>query len=251
MTTYKIFAHPSGTPKTIKQGWCWPAFLVPPLWALFNRLWGLAAGAALAFAALVFFSEFSDMRRWQTTAILLTCELALRTVFAVNGNSWRELNFIMRGYCEERIVVVGRGKLAAGPAATRLWEHPRIVAIWRDPVWSKVIAGGIAAVAVSVVAYVHHISGPSRFDPRHTFAAPTCTTAILNAHVQPDGETMAWFEWGPTPELGNETRRQRVKESGNIFQHLVELSPNTVYYYRAVSEMAEGQVLHFVTSTCR
>lgn len=58
MKTFRIYVHPDKPrPIAVKVGFCWPAFLVGPLWFLLNRMWItfvlvviLANGAHLAMA---------------------------------------------------------------------------------------------------------------------------------------------------------------------------------------------------------
>jgi hypothetical protein len=86
MKTYKVFTHPSGSTQAVKQGWSWPAFLVPHIWALFKRLWGLAAGASFAFVALVFISEDVDIDQIGPFLVLVGAELGVRIIFGANGS---------------------------------------------------------------------------------------------------------------------------------------------------------------------
>jgi len=40
MKTFRIYSHPDKPrPIAIKIGFCWPAFLIGPLWFLLNRMW--------------------------------------------------------------------------------------------------------------------------------------------------------------------------------------------------------------------
>src|SRR5207244_3866790 len=108
----------------------------------------------LCFAALVFISEAADIDGIGPSLVLLSAELAVRIIFVSNGNSWREVNLISRGFAESSVVTVGA---AEGRVLKRLkepWRNPRVKALWHDPVWSKVIAAGLIAVALSVAAYV-------------------------------------------------------------------------------------------------
>ncbi len=220
MKTYKVLTHPSGSTQAVKQGWSWPAFLVPHIWALFKRLWGLAVGASFAFVAFVFISEEVDIDRIGPFLVLVGAELGVRIIFGANGNSWREVNLISRGFTESSVVTVGA---AGGRVLKRLkepWRHPRVKALWHDPVWSKVIAAGLIAVALSVAAYVHHAEDPwLAIDPSKPQYIPTCTTATMTGKVvnvtNGDG-TVAWFEWGPTPSLGNVTEKQTFTKDGGV-----------------------------------
>ena len=40
LKTFRIYSHPDRTrPIAVKVGFCWPAFLIGPLWFLVNRMW--------------------------------------------------------------------------------------------------------------------------------------------------------------------------------------------------------------------
>ena len=40
LKTFRIYSHPDKPrPIAIKVGFCWPAFLIGPLWFLLNRMW--------------------------------------------------------------------------------------------------------------------------------------------------------------------------------------------------------------------
>lgn len=256
MKTYKVFTHPSGSTQAVKTGWSWPAFFVPHFWALFKRLWGLALGASLVLVAVAFISEDVDANQIGPLLILAGAEFAVRIIFGANGNSWREVNLISRGFTETNVVTVGA---AEGPMLKRMkdpWRHPRVKALWHDPVWSKVIAAGLIAVALSVAAYVHHAEDPTpAIDPSKPKYIPTCTTALLEGDVEMSAdEAIAWFEWGPTPALGNVTERQTVTDGATFYQHLAGLTESTRYYYRVMAEdvdgRAAGKVLMFETARC-
>lgn len=251
MTTYKVFTHPSGSTELVKQGWSWPAFLLPPLWALFKRLWGFAAGAMLFGVGFMLVSTVTDPDRG-VPLLLILAELALRFSFGLNGNSWREANLVSRGFAESRLITVGKGF----PAVKGSWRHPRMQALWSDPVWSKIIASLIIAVVVGISAYMNGAVAPQPvFDPRATQYAPGCRTAVLNGMVRANGAvTTVWFDWGPTPELGTSSLPQTFTQDERFYQHLSGLSENTPYYYRAVAENSHGRmvgkVIMLVTARC-
>ena len=40
MKTFRIYSRPDRPrPVAVKQGFCWPAFIIGPLWFLLNRMW--------------------------------------------------------------------------------------------------------------------------------------------------------------------------------------------------------------------
>lgn len=78
--------------------------------------------------------------------------------------------------------------------------------------------------------------------------------ATLNGYVNPNGyATTRWFEWSTTNAfLSNSTVViSQGTQPGNISQYLPNLSPNTIYYFRAAARnnygTVYGNVLSFVT----
>jgi peptidoglycan hydrolase-like protein with peptidoglycan-binding domain len=82
----------------------------------------------------------------------------------------------------------------------------------------------------------------------------TSTSATLSGYGGIDGEKH-WFEWGKTSELGTITS-QTVASTSYIYK-ITGLSPNTTYFFRAVTsvassserkgETAHGDILYFTT----
>jgi len=81
------------------------------------------------------------------------------------------------------------------------------------------------------------------------------TTAILNASVYTGASlsTSGYFRWGPTPALENQTPVKQLGASPSMdFSDVIyNLTPNTIYYYRAISSnlggTTQGGVLSFIT----
>ena len=81
-----------------------------------------------------------------------------------------------------------------------------------------------------------------------TESATSITTqeATLNGRVNPNGgETAVRFEWGLTPEHGNETTAQESPLAASASEQAVsaglsDLQPGTTYHYRVVAENAAG-----------
>ena len=76
-----------------------------------------------------------------------------------------------------------------------------------------------------------------------TFVAQN--TVVLNGHVVASATvgTNTWFEWGTTSTLGFSTTRRSVGyiSSADFGDSLIELNPNTYYYFRAVGENPYGR----------
>jgi phosphodiesterase/alkaline phosphatase D-like protein len=64
----------------------------------------------------------------------------------------------------------------------------------------------------------------------------TSTSATLKADVNATGSIVAYFEWGSTSSLGNQTAYQTFPSGNDVTfsQALTNLQPNTGYYFRAV-----------------
>lgn len=83
----------------------------------------------------------------------------------------------------------------------------------------------------------------------------TQSEATLNASINPNGTgALAWFEWGTNTSFGNGSA---VKNIGSwtvpirFTAKLSHLRPNTIYYFRVVTQNAhatvQGNILSFVT----
>ncbi|PIR44637.1 MAG: hypothetical protein COV10_03995 [Candidatus Vogelbacteria bacterium CG10_big_fil_rev_8_21_14_0_10_51_16] len=53
-----------------------------------------------------------------------------------------------------------------------------------------------------------------------------------------------WFEWGASTSLGNSTQTQSAFSSGSFSEHISGLSPNTIYYFRAVARGTNGNIVY-------
>lgn len=97
MKQYKVFTHPSGTHEAVKQGWSWPGFFFCGFWALFKKMWGVAAALMIGGFALGFVIGLImpiDTANIVVNVILLVVAF----VVGANGNQWRESNLLSRGY---------------------------------------------------------------------------------------------------------------------------------------------------------
>jgi hypothetical protein len=130
-------------------------------------------------------------------------------------------------------------------------------AFWHDTVWSKVIAGIIlttlgTALGASSAYFMRPPSSDTRPDDAIGPSNPAlgrCCDAVLSANVEPHGdETIAWFEWGKTPDLGTRTIAQRFTEDSKFYYQVFGLTENTTYYYRAVLMNRYGTAMLKVVS---
>lgn len=82
-----------------------------------------------------------------------------------------------------------------------------------------------------------------------------CDNAVINGNVKArGGDALVWFEWGDTPALGQRTPPRRYLDDGEAYEPLVNLRPNTKYYYRIALKSAHGvshgRLVPFVTPSC-
>jgi hypothetical protein len=89
----------------VKEGFSWPAFLVAPLWLVYQRMWWVLLGLLAVGVAL------AGLERWLRLDSSLTTfvEIALLLLFALEANNLRRWNLRRRGY-RLRAVVTGRDR---------------------------------------------------------------------------------------------------------------------------------------------
>ncbi len=101
-------AAADGEAQFVRQGFCWPAFFFPTLWALWNRLWVLAAillAARLALSGLIVFLVADPV-----APIVLV--FALHLLIGLSANDWRRW-FLTRGGLVETAMVAAPNRIAA------------------------------------------------------------------------------------------------------------------------------------------
>jgi Protein of unknown function (DUF2628) len=101
----------------VKEGFSWPAFLVPLIWLLYQRLWLAFALYLLAVAAIAAAASAVDLPGGPLAALIL----ALNLVVGFEANDLRRRALLRRGYREEG-PVLAEGLLHA---ETRYFE-PRL-----------------------------------------------------------------------------------------------------------------------------
>lgn len=92
-------------------------------------------------------------------------------------------------------------------------------------------------------------------DPNYTGTAPaintngfnnvTSNSVILSGYVNGNNlSTTAWFEWGPsnTTFANSTTQNEYGFGVSNFNITLIDLKPNTIYYFRAVAQNGKGRV---------
>ncbi len=82
----------------------------------------------------------------------------------------------------------------------------------------------------------------------------TSNSATLNGDVNSNGSVASmWFEYGPTQNLGYTSGFQQINGFMNVNTFISNLTPNAVYYYRAVAQNSfgtnYGSILTFTTGS--
>jgi Protein of unknown function (DUF2628) len=87
----------------VKDGFSWAAFLFMPLWALAHRLWWVAFGIVVAYAALILAVDLLEL---DPVAEALM-GLAFSLIVGFEANEWRRAELYRRGWIE-RGLATGR-----------------------------------------------------------------------------------------------------------------------------------------------
>lgn len=116
LKTYKVFKNYDGNVYFVKQGFCWPAFFIPPLWALIKKVWNVGFILLGINILMYFFSwlinqssffkcgySYCDYRELHYDYILASfflfaVNIIIRIVVALDFNKWYEKNLLKRGY---------------------------------------------------------------------------------------------------------------------------------------------------------
>ncbi|WP_456267277.1 DUF2628 domain-containing protein [Kushneria sp. AK178] len=95
MKQFDIYQHADGRLEAIKQGWNWPAFFLGTFWALYCRLWRIAA---LTLAGILTISVAGAMEESGLLDMVVNviC-LGVYTVFGLYGNRWKRRLLIASG----------------------------------------------------------------------------------------------------------------------------------------------------------
>ncbi|CAM5536220.1 putative lipid-binding transport protein (Tim44 family) [Aquamicrobium terrae] len=135
-------AHSTGEAMLVRDAFSWLAFLVPPLWLLWHRLWFAAAAAAILLGAL---SLLGETVGFGLTAPLASLAVALwfglegqgLRIAALRRRGWREWGVVQ---AENRDEAELRYGLEAEPAAPQTPAPHRIVP---DPAHARPSPAGL------------------------------------------------------------------------------------------------------------
>ncbi|MBT3358037.1 MAG: DUF2628 domain-containing protein [Rhodospirillales bacterium] len=85
----------------IKEGFCWPAFLLSALWALWHRMWWVAAGLVVVSVAIGSAGALLGLDPLSDAAL----SLATALIVGFFANDMRRLVLERRGYSNEGVVL--------------------------------------------------------------------------------------------------------------------------------------------------
>jgi hypothetical protein len=92
----------------VKDGFSWPAFLVPLLWLIYKRMWIVLAFYLAATAGLTALAQFA----LAPESAVFAGNLAINLILGLEGNDLYRWTLSRRRY-RERAVVVGRNLVTA------------------------------------------------------------------------------------------------------------------------------------------
>ncbi|GHC20133.1 hypothetical protein GCM10010082_09940 [Kushneria pakistanensis] len=96
MKRFDVYQHSSGRLDAVKQGWSWPAFFFGALWALYCRLWKIAALTLLGVFVVSMAGTF-DESGMLDLMVNIAC-LGLYIAFGINGNHWKRRHLTSTGF---------------------------------------------------------------------------------------------------------------------------------------------------------
>jgi len=125
VTVYSVYEPPAKAPEVltraealafVKEGFSWPALLVPGLWLLFQRMWLELVLFVVLFVVLGWLLGQSD----QGKALLSWISLGIVVLFAAEANDLRRAALERRGW-RQIGVAMGQGLDAAELSFFRSW----------------------------------------------------------------------------------------------------------------------------------
>ena len=98
MRTYRIYFHPDKpNPIAVKAGFCWPAFIVGPLWFLANGMWiNFLLVTSFVVASHLFFSSHSPAS-WLTALMSIVWLVAVYLIGLI-ANPLLAAELVKKGY---------------------------------------------------------------------------------------------------------------------------------------------------------
>ncbi len=130
MTVYAVYEPPAGTKDLteraeklafVKEGFSWPAFFIPLLWLLYQRMWIVFTVLLLIYIG-VSVAIGADS---QAQALSFWINLAISVLFAFEANDLREASLRRRGY-RFAGTASGRSRTDAERSFFNLWLPEQI-----------------------------------------------------------------------------------------------------------------------------
>lgn len=116
MKTYRVMVHPQKpVPIVVKEGFCWPAFLIGPLWFLVNGMW-LNFFLVTAFVAASNFFFAGRLHGETLYGILAAVNLVVWILIGALANWLLTTELQEQGYMQQG-TVQATGMLKAGKLA--------------------------------------------------------------------------------------------------------------------------------------
>ncbi len=97
MATYRILEHPLHGPRAVKQGWSWPAFFFGVFWALYKRIWILAA----SLFGFIVLSSVLIPATVEGQLISNVLFLGLNLTISLKGNQWYASLLETQGFTQQ------------------------------------------------------------------------------------------------------------------------------------------------------
>ena len=101
-TVHSRAGGPAGDPDVVlvKEGFCWPAFIVPVIWALYQRQWWGVVAYLVVAAVLGAAIELAGLAE----AVQTVAMLGLSLLVGWSANDWRRWTLERQGYRECGVV---------------------------------------------------------------------------------------------------------------------------------------------------
>lgn len=87
-TEYTIYEHPLLPPRIVKQGFCWPALIVGPVYLLYRRLWVLT----IVWAVVSLIARYLTLHAYQDCVVSYYSEEC-----SINSGDQTEFEFVING----------------------------------------------------------------------------------------------------------------------------------------------------------
>ena len=110
MLTFDVYAHQSLGFQAVKRGFSWPAFIFGMFWALYKRLWLVAAVYLLI--SLLFAMNNRETQAGGLATIDNWIGFGISLFVGAAGNGWWRQALLEQGYSHVRAVVAASPKAA-------------------------------------------------------------------------------------------------------------------------------------------